>query len=150
MPDNQFESRTARHRLPLLFAGQSQRETYVNEGLVRLDFLVNCAVEGTGAAPPVTPQEGDCWLIGAGASGTWSGQAGAIACFQQGQWLLQPPYDGLRVLNRETGQTLHYHGTWQIAAKPAMPTGGSTIDAEARTAINAIIAALVTGGILPP
>lgn len=149
MPDPQFESRTARLALPLLFAGQSQRETFVNEGLARLDFLVNGAVEGESAAPPVTPQDGECWLVAAGATGAWSGRVGAIACFQQGQWLFQPSCDGLRILNRATGQALHYHGGWHGPAKPAAPTGGSTIDAEARVAINAVIAALVTAGILP-
>ena len=56
--------------------------------------------------------------------------------------------DGLRLLNRATGQQIYYLGSWRIAAKPVPPTGGTTIDPQARTAIAAIISALVDAGIV--
>lgn len=148
MPDISFESRSPRLDLPLLFAGQIQKEAFVNESLVRLDALVHCAVEAVAVTPPAAPAEGQCWLVGTGATGTWSGKADSIACFQQGQWLYQLPRDGMRVLNRATGQMMQYRNSWRAPATPPLPAGGTTIDIQARTAIAAIIDVLSVGGIL--
>lgn len=148
MSDPLFQDHTPRLGLPLLFAGQSQREIFVNEALARLDALVDCAIEAQLPAPPAAPAEGKSWLVATGASGAWTGQGGAIACLQQGQWLFQPPVDGLRLLNKATGQYLHYLGSWRMAAKPSSPTGGTVIDVQARSTIGALITALVEAGIL--
>lgn len=147
MSDPLFSSRSPRLGLPLLFAGQTQKEAFVNESLVRLDALVNCAVEAAGTAPPTAPQDGQCWLIAAGATGAWAGREGSIAIYQQGQWLFQSPHDGLQILNRTTGQIINYAGTWREAAKPPQPTGGTTVDVQARTAISALIDSLAAAGI---
>lgn len=149
MPEPLFQDRTPRLDLPLLFAGQSQRETFVNETFARLDALVHCAVEAQLQVPPIAPLDGQCWLVGSAPSGAWTGQDGSIACFQQGQWLFQSPRDGLRLLNKATGQQVCYHGQWQAPDKPAAPAGGSTIDSQARTAIAAIIDSLVAARVFP-
>ncbi len=148
MSEPQYQDRTPRLELPLLFAGQSQRETFVNETFARLDALVHCAVEGQAATPPAVPADGQCWLVGSGPTGAWSGQAGTIACYQQGQWLFQKPRDGLRLLNKTTSQQMLFLGAWRAASRPALPTGGPTIDAEARAAIAAIIDSLSAAGII--
>lgn len=49
-------------------------------------------------------------------------------------------------INIETGGTITANGTQ--AATIADPSGGATVDAEARTAINAILLALENVGIL--
>lgn len=148
MPEPQFLDRTSRLNLPLLFAGQSQRETFVNETFIRLDALVHCAIESQADTPPAAPQEGQCWLVAPSASGAWAGQGSNIASYQQGQWLFQPPRDGLHLLNKSTGQRLHYHGSWQAAVKPALPTGGTVVDTQARAAIDAIVNVLIVSGVL--
>lgn len=122
---------------------------YLNESLVRIDALLHGAIEAQTATPPTSPQEGQAWLVAASPTGAWSGQAGKIASFQQGQWLFQAPRDGLRVFNRATGQELFYFGSWRTPAKPASPSGGTVIDAQARTAIAALIDSLVAAGVLP-
>ena len=55
----------------------------------------------------------------------------------------------MRLLDRSTGQLLLFRGGWSVAAAPTAPTGGTTIDSEARSAINSIIAALKDAGVLP-
>ncbi len=62
--------------------------------------------------------------------------------------LFQPPRDGLHLLNKSTGQRLHYHGSWQAAVKPALPTGGTVVDTQARAAIDAIVNVLIVSGVL--
>ena len=147
-----FDSRSARFEMPYLFAGQSQKEGFVNESTARIDTLLHCAIEGEAAVPPAVPAvpaEGTCWLVGSAASGDWAGQVGKIAARQSGNWLFIAPRDGMRVLNRATGQEIRYLGSWKIATRPALPTGGTTIDAEARAAISALIASLTTAGVIP-
>jgi Protein of unknown function (DUF2793) len=150
MPDPLFDSRTPRLEMPLLFAGQSQKEGFVNEAVTRIDALLHGAIEGEAATPPASPTDGQCWLIGAGPTGEWAGQAGKIAARQAGNWLFFAPRDGMKLLNRATGQEIRYNAAWQIATRPAAPSGGTTIDAEARSAVAAILTSLTTAGIIPP
>lgn len=53
------------------------------------------------------------------------------------------------VLNRTTGQQMRHLGGWQVASTPAAPTGGTTIDSQARSAIVALIDTLRIAGVLP-
>jgi hypothetical protein len=129
-------------------AGQTKKETFVNESLARLDALLCLAIEGEQAAPPATPLDGQAWLVASGASGDWVGQSGKVAARQAGNWLFATPRDGLKLLNRGTGQELRFAGTWKAATRPTAPSGGTVVDSEARTAIAAIIAALTTAGIV--
>jgi hypothetical protein len=144
-----FDSASPRFGLPLLFAGQAQKEAFVNEAHALTDALLHCAVEGEASAPPATPSDGTNWLVGAAATGDWAGQDGKLACRQAGNWLFVSPRDGLRVLDRATGQQRCYLATWRIAEDVLEPTGGSSVDAEARAAISQLIAALRESGILP-
>lgn len=150
MSEPLFDSRTPRLDLPLLFAGQSQKEGFVNEITARLDALLGLAIEGELSMPPATALDGQSWLVAAGASGAWLGRAGQIASHQAGNWLYTAPVDGLRLLNRITGQEMRYHAGWQAPGRPSHPSGGATVDTEARTAIGAIMAALTIAGIIPP
>ena len=144
-----YDSASPRFGLPFLFAGQAQKEAFVNEAHALTDALLHCAIEGEAAAPPASPTDGTSWLVGASPTGDWTGQAGKIACRQAGNWIFVPPRDGMRLLDRSNGQERRYNGGWAAPSAPADPTGGTTIDAEARTAIAALIAALRTAGVFP-
>lgn len=144
-----FDSTSPRFALPLLFAGQAQKEAFVNEAHALTDALLHLAIEGEAAAPPTTPVEGTNWLVAASPTGTWAGQEGKIACRQAGNWLFVAPRDGMRLLDKSSGQERRYAGGWLAPAAPAAPSGGSTIDGEARTAISALVAALRTAGVFP-
>jgi hypothetical protein len=144
-----FDTVSPRYGLPLLFAGQAQKEAFVNEAHVLADALLHCAIEGEASEPPETPENGSNWLVGAAATGEWAGREGALACRQSGNWIFIIPRDGLRVLDRSTGQDRRYLGGWKIAEEAVEPSGGSTVDAEARAAISHLIAALKVAGIYP-
>ena len=132
-----------------MHAGQAQKEAFVNEVAMRLDALVHGAIEGEAAAPPASPVDGECWLVAANPTGDWSGHAGQVAVFGSGGWLFCEVRDGMRLLNRNTGQDIRFHSSWHIPVRPSLPAGGATIDVEARTALAAIVAVLTEAGIVP-
>lgn len=144
-----FAGASPRHGLPYLFAGQAQKEFYVNEAHAIADMLLHPAIEGEQDDPPASPQEGQCWLVGALPSGEWEDHGGKIACRQEAAWLFASPRDGMRVFDKAAGQEMFYLGGWHKAVAVAEPSGGSAVDAEARTAIAGLIAALVSAGVLP-
>ncbi|WP_206238060.1 DUF2793 domain-containing protein [Novosphingobium terrae] len=144
-----FSAASPRLGLPLLYAGQAQKEAFVNESCARLDAAVHCAIEGIAATPPATPVEGSSWLVATPASGDWAGQDGCIAARQAGNWLFLLPFDGLRIFNRASQQFSHYDGGWKMAPVVSLPQNGTMIDNEARSTLANLVAALQTAGILP-
>ena len=148
MPDPlSYSSRSARHNLPFLLVGQAQKEIFVNEALARLDLLVNPAIEGVASAPPNDPAEGSLYIVAVGATGEWSGRDGELAGWAAGAWLYQTPSIGCAVHDLSTGAMTIFDGQWRSAQAPALPTGGSTIDIEARNAIDTLIVRLGDLGI---
>ncbi|MFX4817188.1 DUF2793 domain-containing protein, partial [Acinetobacter baumannii] len=56
---------TSRLALPLLAAGQAQKEMFHNEALALIDLALAAAVESVGLnTPPATPEDGQCWIVG--------------------------------------------------------------------------------------
>ena len=144
-----FSSTSPRFGLPLLYAGQSQKETYVNEAHALTDALLHCAIESITATPPASPTDGQNWLVGASATGDWAGMDGKLACRQAGNWIFVSARDGMVVLNRGTGQQMRFSGVWKTAAAVNTPTGGTVVDDVARSSISQIINALQQAGIIP-
>ncbi len=159
--------RSTRFGLPFILPGQAQKEVFHNEALAALDGLVHPAVKGTAAAPPANPDEGACWIVAAGASGDWAGQAGRLALRTAGGWRFLPPVPGMSVWDEGAGHARFWSGTaWsdgklpvagivvagkqvvgtRLAAVPT-PSGGTTIDVEARATVAALIVALKTHGL---
>lgn len=137
-----FTSRTPRLNLPLLFSGQSQKEFFVNESLSAIDAMIQPTVEGFAPQSPMDPLEGQAWIIGEGAEGDWSGLENSIATFTFGDWHVRPAQVGMIVYDKSASRFARFEGSWQTASDPTAPSGGSTIDAEARLAVEQIIDAL--------
>jgi hypothetical protein len=86
---------TTHLQLPYLAAAQAQKHVTHNEALRMLDALVQLSVlDRSRAAPPASPAEGDRHIVGAGATGTWSGWDGEIAAFIDAAWMRLPPRPG--------------------------------------------------------
>lgn len=142
-----FETATARFQLPLLFAGQAQREFYVNEALSRADLLLHCAIQGEIAAPPPSPQVGQVWLVASSPTGIFANHASSLAGWTGDGWIFFFPRDGLRVFDRSRSAFQLYQGGWRRQIVPSAPNGGIVIDAEARNAIASVLERLVDAGI---
>lgn len=162
-------SRTPRLSIPFLAAGQAQKELTHNEALQLLDALVVPAAEAAPqATPPATPVAGNCYLVGASPTGAWAGQANKIAQFTSAGWRFISPPEGMSAYVRASGQSARYRdGAWEIgqlrgsnvvlagvqvvgprAGAIAAPSGGATVDSQARSAIGSILAALRQHGLI--
>lgn len=160
---------TARLALPLIAAGQAQKELSHNEALVLVDAALGAAAESAGInEPPSSPLEGQCWIVGNAPTGAWEGQGRALAIWTAGGWRFITATPGLSVWVEDRQLWAVYQGTeWVIGVVQAArlvvdgqqvvgarglpispPVGGGTVDAEARSAIAAIIDRLTEHGLI--
>ena len=102
-------------------------------------------IEGELAAPPAIPQ---AWLVAAAPTGAFVGHAAAVAGYTANGWRFIAARTGLRVYDKQSLCFRHYTDSWQRCVVPATPSGGATIDQEARTAFANLLAELVSAGIL--
>lgn len=143
-----FPSTTPVLGLPLLAAGQAQKEFFLNEALSLIDALHPRAVTASQPAPPASPAEGDCFRVTASASGAWSGHADCLAVMVAGDWRFIAPAEGMVIFDRAGDHLLVFRAAWTQASAPALPSTGSVVDVEARSALQALVGALQGIGIL--
>lgn len=160
---------TPRWTLPLLSAGQAQKEMTHNEALSLLDLIVHPCVEAVGPnAPPPGPLTGQAWIVGDQPVGDWTGRAGMLAGWTEGGWRFLVPRIGLTVwsraddcrcdwdgsqwrLGRIVGRALIIEGKKVVGTqRPAIaqPAGGQVVDSEARLVLSAVISALRDHGLV--
>ncbi len=159
---------TGRFALPFILPGQAQKELFHNEALAMIDAVLHPSVEEVAVDPPGAPGIGESWIVGAGASGLWDGRADAIATWTIGGWRFAVPVPGMMAWDRAAGWWRHWTGAeWSDGALAASsiqiggqqvlgprlsevpsPSGGTTIDTEARDAITALIATLKSHGLI--
>ncbi len=160
---------TPRWEMPLLYAGQAQKEMFHNEALMRIDMLLHGAVESAQlGSPPASPEPGQAWIVGPSGEAAWAGRAGQVAFWSEGGWRFVAPHKGLALDVGDLGHRLVFDGEdWQPesmrgdgiyiegakivgARQPAIaaPVGGMITDAEARSTIAAILATLRTHGLI--
>ena len=164
-------STTVRLAIPLLAAGQAQKELVHNEALQILDMLAAPAVEEPPrTAPPASPVVGACYIVAASPTGSWTGRALNLALYTAGGWRFVAPVAGMTAFVRSAATWATFlSGAWDLgtvrgnnvtiagqqvigarAGAISDPSGGSVIDAQARTAIGQILAALRGHGLIAP
>ena len=143
-----FTSASPRFELPYLFVSQAQKEAFINEALSRIDALLHVEVEGTLNSPPASPADGQSWIVGSSPTGAWTGHAQQIASRQGGNWLFAMPVTGMQLFDKAAARRACFNAGWNYASPVSAPSGGTTIDTQARTAIAGLIAALMQAGIL--
>jgi Protein of unknown function (DUF2793) len=162
-------SGTPRLALPFLSAGQAQKETTLNESLQTLDLLVASAAEQEPLAePPSAAALGACYLTADAPVGAWAGKPQSVAGYTSGGWRFVTPLEGMVVYVKSIAQFACFRqGSWEMgvlrgaslivgskqvvgsrAAPISAPTGGSTVDVEARAAIQDVLSALRQHGLI--
>lgn len=137
--------------------------------LAIFDLAISAAVDGLLLnTPPSGPASGECYIVGASPTGAWVGHALALAGYTAGGWRFITPFVGLSVVDKASGQVAVFEaGAWELGQVRATtlsiagdqvvgsrlaavgdPSGGTTIDVEARAAIAAILARLRQHGLI--
>ena len=157
-----------RFDLPFIVPGQAQKEHFHNEALLRIDAMLCAVAEGAQASPPAAPSVGAAWIVAAPASDAWSQHQDSLAVWTVGGWRFVAPTEGMRVWNKAQNLEWRWEGAaWSVGAVigsqlflggqkvvgercPAVPSpsGGTIIDAEARAAVDQIIVALMSHGLI--
>jgi hypothetical protein len=161
MAERGMNNATDRFQFPFILPGQAQKELFHNEALALVDAALHPAVETAPVADaPMAPAPGQSWIVASAALGAWAGKEGHIANFTEAGWRFIAPQPGMMAWNKAAGLWLIFDGlAWTEGVLPATalvingqqvvgprraaiasPSGGGTIDVEARAAINEIIA----------
>lgn len=117
------------HKTPLLgldylLPEQAQKHVTVNDGLRRLDGLVQLSVKNRiTRSPPDAPNNGDRYLIGDKATGAWEMHDGELALFEDTAWAFIAPQTGWLLWDEADARLLvRQQNAWQaVAAETAAP-----------------------------
>jgi hypothetical protein len=158
---------TDRLLLPLLAAGQAQKDVTHNEALLALDGLVAlAAVSRSAAGPPSGPGPGEVQIVAATATVAWGAAAGTVMQWLGSGWQPRVPVDGQLAFVADEAIMLVHAGSWRalwpvagltiagravLSVPPgsvAAPAGGTVVDDQARGAIAQLISQLQAQGIL--
>lgn len=160
---------TDRFGLPLLHAGQAQKELSHNEALTLIDAMLHPIVESIGAdVPPDEPAAGQAWGVGTTPTADWAGASQSLAVWTAGGWRFVAPVEGMTLWVRDVGifarfvdggwqmgvvsaTSLHIGGMQVVGARQppvADASGGSVVDIEARAAIAEMLDVLRGHGLI--
>lgn len=143
---------TRRCGLPLLQPAQAQKHVTVNEGLLRLDGLVNLVLQSVSvASPSAAAIDGQCWAVPFGAGGAWAGQAGRIAIGANGGWVFADAQRGQRAFVLDQGLSALWDGAAWLPGALTLGASGGGLDAGVTTGEARITAgkSVATGVFIP-
>lgn len=162
-------SQSERWALPFLASGQAQKEVTHNEAIAAIDRVLHLAVTSRSlSGPPAPALVGDTYIVGADATGAWTGNSAMIATFDGVGWVITAPRIGCLTWIIDEVQFAVFTGAgWTVGGWPtqglligarnvlgaapaaiAAPAGGATVDSECRVALSALIVALSAQGVI--
>jgi len=81
--------------MPEIAEAQAAKYLTHNEDLRILDATVQCvAISNAVSTPPGSPSDGDRYIVGAGATGVWSGHEDDLAYWRSSSWTFMVPSEG--------------------------------------------------------
>lgn len=123
--------RTPNIDLPYLISSSDTRDV-INETSKFLDAFLGGVEDRDLTSPPGSPTHGQVYIVGASASGAWSGQDNALAYYHYGDWLFYTPTEGWCVWAKDENVALVFDGSAWIAANKllvktvaTLPTGSA-------------------------
>lgn len=107
--------------LPFIEAAQAQKHVTHNEALRGLDALIQlCVLDRNLTTSPVSPADGDRYLVASGSDGDWAGKDGLIAVFQDGVWIFYSPRAGWLCWVADEKALITWDGTAWVDVLAAM------------------------------
>ena len=86
---------TPNMKLPYIMAAQAQKHVTHNEAIRMLDAVVQLSVLDRGLiTPPVSPADGERYIVAVAATGAWAGKDNQVAAWQDNAWIFYTPLEG--------------------------------------------------------
>ena len=102
-------------KIDLVAQSQAQKEVTINEAIAVLEALQNRGAKDKDlATPPVSPVEGDVYIIASSPTGAWSGKANYITYYNQ-NWKFINPNEGLSIWVSDEDKIYAYNGSAWIS-----------------------------------
>jgi hypothetical protein len=113
---------TPRLGAPELATSQTNKEETVNEQIRYLESAAGHFIfkDRDLSTPPVSPADGDCYLVKATGTGTWAGKDGKVAYFLNTAWVFITPREGFTAWVNDEDVFVGYDGSlWNTIAAPS-------------------------------
>lgn len=115
---------TSRWNLPLLAAGQAQKEITHNEALLAIDRMLHLAVvTRTCNDPPYNATPGSTFIIGPAPTGAWRDFSAMVASSDGLGWTLTTPRSGCLAWICDEAVLAVFHGNCWLALASPVRTG---------------------------
>ncbi len=99
--------------LPEISENQSQKYVTHNEALRRIDALCQASIiDKDLATPPVSPADGDSYIVAASGTGDWASQDDNIAFYVNGGWEFATPEEGWLCWVRDEDTIYKFNSGW--------------------------------------
>jgi len=96
--------------MTLVEQSQAQKEVTINEAFTCIDALMNTGAINIISTPPGLPAQGDLYIVGASPTGAWTGQANAMAYYDQ-VWRFVTPKAGMQLYVQQPTQYYWFDGS---------------------------------------
>ena len=101
-------SNSPRLGIPYLVESQAQKEVTHNEAINLLELLVQPSAKDILATPPVSPAEGDLYIVDTSATGAWAGKDKHLTAYIGGAWKFLAPVKGYVVWVQDEAKFYYY------------------------------------------
>lgn len=82
-------------QIPEIAENQASKYLTHNQAIRKLRILSQIAVKDKDlTAPPGSPADGDCYIVGGSATGAWAGHDGDLAFYSTSSWVFLDPVEG--------------------------------------------------------
>ncbi len=120
-------------------SGEDGWNVGMDANLLKIDTLAKLKVINyTTTTPPVSPSEGDVYIVGIGATGDWSGLDKKVVVRTGTSWTSYAPVKGWLAYNENTSSYIGYNGTnWIVKPFGASGNNITTITSSSNWTIGA-------------
>ena len=111
--------------ITLIEQSQAQKEVTANEAFVAIDAVVNSGViDKDLATPPISPNEGDIYIVASSGTGDWTGKDNNLAYYYNSSWKFITPNEGITLWVRDEDVEYTWDGTaWILTTTNFSLTG---------------------------
>lgn len=109
---------------------QNNRSVTINEAIAKLEAGATffAAIQVLLNTPPVSPVEGDLYVVGTAGTGAWSGFNENVTLYYNASWLFFTPFEGMFAWDQTSNSVKYYDGADWVSYSAGGFTAASTTE----------------------